>query len=99
MSENGHTEDDLWDALNETMAARCCDCPSCNYYLPPGEFRPESKCVLEAAVEDLMAHARDEVASAFVAWAAKNEIAEPPLDWAWFGEIARRYSSLHEASA
>lgn len=40
-----------------------------------------------------------EVANAFMAWAAKNEIAEPPLDWAWFGEIARRYSPLHEGHA
>jgi hypothetical protein len=23
------------------------------------------------------------------AWAAKNEIAEPPLDWVWLGEILR----------
>jgi hypothetical protein len=38
------------------------------------------------------------VANAFVQWAVVNEIAEPPLDWNWFGEIARRYSPLHEES-
>ena len=46
----------------------------------------------EAAVRR---EAEAEVANAFVAWAAKNEIAEPPLDWKWFGEIARRYSPLY----
>ena len=29
------------------------------------------------------------VGAKFAEWAAKNEIAEPPLDWAWFGEIVR----------
>lgn len=38
----------------------------------------------------------ERVANAFVAWAIKNETAEPPLDWTWFGEIARQYSPLHE---
>jgi hypothetical protein len=32
---------------------------------------------------------RLEVASAVHDWAAKNEIAGPPLDWAWLGEIVR----------
>lgn len=40
--------------------------------------------------------AEAEVANAFVRWAYTNEIAEPPLDWAGFGEIAQRYSPLHE---
>lgn len=43
-----------------------------------------------------VAEAEAEVSNAFMAWAAKNEIAAPPLDWNWFGEIARRYSPLHE---
>lgn len=50
--------------------------------------------------ESLIAQARAEgaaeAANAFVEWGRKNEIAEPPLDWKWFGEIARRYSPLHE---
>ncbi|HKY59264.1 MAG TPA: hypothetical protein VJL80_14600 [Aeromicrobium sp.] len=62
---------------------------------PQGGLSP-----LFATVEDIVAarvaDAHAEVANAFVAWAAKNEIAEPPLDWSWFGEIARRYSPLHE---
>lgn len=52
-----------------------------------------------AVLEAHEAHVQAEVAAAFVAWAAKNEIAEPPLDWAWFGEIVRRYSPLHEEHA
>lgn len=50
---------------------------------------------LSAAVREHVDRAQAEVANAFVGWAAYNEIAEPPLDWAWFGEIARRYSPLH----
>jgi len=34
---------------------------------------------------------RIEVARAVLAWSMVAEIAEPPLDWAWFGEIMRRY--------
>lgn len=47
------------------------------------------------AVERIKADAQAEVANAFMAWAAANEVAEPPLDWAWFGEILRRYSPLY----
>lgn len=46
---------------------------------------------LDAAVRE----AEQRVASAFVEWAMKNEVAEPPLDWAWFGEITRRYWPHH----
>lgn len=46
--------EDPWDDLFDTTAARCCDCPSCNHYLPDG-YRPESKCVLVAAVERIVA--------------------------------------------
>lgn len=48
----------------------------------------------EVAAAEVRGEAR--AANAFVEWAHKNEIDEPPLDWAWFGEIARRYSPLHE---
>lgn len=51
---------------------------------------------MNAAVREHVDRAQAQVANAFVAWAAANEIAEPPLDWAWFGEIARRYSPLYE---
>lgn len=51
---------------------------------------------INAAVREHVNRAQAEVANAFVEWAGPNEIAEPPLDWAWFGEIARRYSPLHE---
>lgn len=64
-AEFDQIEDDLWDALNDTTAARCCDCPSCNYYLPEGEYRPESKCVHRAGVEALMAHERERVLREF----------------------------------
>ena len=37
-----------------------------------------------------------EVARAFAAWAAKNEIGPVPLDWAWFGEITRRFLPEYE---
>ena len=47
--------DDAWDDLWDTQAARCCDCPSCNHYLPEGQYKPESKCVLMAAVEAIVA--------------------------------------------
>lgn len=52
----------------------------------------ESKEALAAARREGEA----EAANAFVRWAYKAEIDEPPLDWGWFGEIARRYSPLHE---
>lgn len=48
--------------------------------------------------EQLDAAKRDgqiEVARAFQAWAATNEIAEN-IDWKWFGEICRRYSDIYE---
>lgn len=51
---------------------------------------------LARRVAERIAARQAEVANSFVRWADKNEIAEPPLDWAWFGEIARRYSPLHE---
>lgn len=56
----------------------------------------ESEPTANRRQEPSPAATQAEVANAFVEWAAKNEIAEPPLDWAWFGEIARRYSPLHE---
>ena len=42
------------------------------------------------------ARERDELLAAVGKWAAKNEIAAPPLDWAWLGEILRRYDPTHE---
>lgn len=48
--------------------------------------------------EKARAEGAADAANAFMSWAAKNEIAEPPLDWAWFGEIARRYSPLYEGN-
>lgn len=42
-------------------------------------------------VAGLIEAAQSEVADAFVAWAMANEIAEPPLDWAGFGQIRARY--------
>lgn len=41
------------------------------------------------------AEARAEVGDRFSEWAAKNEIANPPLDWAWFGEIVYWTGSQH----
>lgn len=62
----GDAWDDLWDS-GEVI----CTCPSCNYYAPDYEQRKDEPCVLRTAV--------DRIASARIA-AAKNEIAEPPID-------------------
>lgn len=59
-------------------------------------FMTEVSRIVKARETAARREAGTEVANAFIAWAAKNEIAKPPLDWAWFGEIARRYSPLHE---
>lgn len=68
-AENGaqgltEAESDAWDALWDTTAARCCDCPACNSYLPhdPAEaarlgipaYDPEATCELRAAVESIL---------------------------------------------
>lgn len=54
----------------------------------------------EDEIKEAIATARREgeaeAADAFVKWAYEAETAEPPLNWGWFGEIARRYSPLHE---
>ena len=41
------------------------------------------------AENDARAEGRLEVGRAVREWAMKNEVAEPPLDWAWLGEIIR----------
>lgn len=51
---------------------------------------------LARRIAERIAARQAEVADSFVRWGMENEIAIPPIDWAWFGEIARRYSTLHE---
>lgn len=54
MSTNEDLIGDAWDALHETDAMRCCCCPSCNFYLPEGEYKPETECVTVAAIKRLV---------------------------------------------
>jgi hypothetical protein len=53
---------------------------------------------LAAAVEAILTARQAEVANAFFewGWGMANEVSGVPLDWAWFGEITRRYSPRHE---
>lgn len=44
---------------------------------------------IDAHVQTEVQAARAEVGTKFAEWAFKNEIAEPPLDWAWYGEVVR----------
>jgi hypothetical protein len=48
-------EEAAWDSLFDTQAMRCCDCPSCNSYLPEHEYKPETKCVVVEAIERIIA--------------------------------------------
>jgi hypothetical protein len=99
----------LHELLHETLAADIeCQCgeltnPSdglffkdCPRHVHLPEFIAATANALPALLAAYVARAQADVANAFVAWAAANEIAAPPLDWAWFGEITRRYSNLHE---
>lgn len=60
-----------------------------------GNFMDDYLDTVKAIIAMRVARAEAEVANAYVRWGMKNEIAAP-LDWAWFGEISRRYSPLHE---
>lgn len=58
---------DAWDALYETEMMRCCWCPSCNFYLPADEYKPDSKCLTVAAVEQIITARLDEFRARAVA--------------------------------
>jgi len=46
-------EDEAWDDFFDTQGARCCDCVSCNYYIP--EYDPDATCVMVAAIYRILA--------------------------------------------
>lgn len=48
-------EYEVWDELWDTDAARCCSCPSCNYYAPDYEQHKGTPCVLGVIVERIIA--------------------------------------------
>jgi hypothetical protein len=48
-------EAEVWDAFWETDAARCCSCPSCNYYAPDYGAHKDESCLLRTLVERIIA--------------------------------------------
>jgi hypothetical protein len=49
-SEWTDEEEELWDQLFDTDAMRSCPCPSCNHYLPPGQYKPDETCEVVALI-------------------------------------------------
>lgn len=53
-----------WNAyFDNSELARMCPCPSCNFYLPDGQHKPESECAETALIKDIMAAALRDVAA------------------------------------
>lgn len=48
-------EAEVWDEFWETDAARCCSCPSCNYYAPDYEQHKGEPCLLTALFDRIFA--------------------------------------------
>lgn len=86
-----------WEAV-AALPARCDIEPSVAAGIDPADAAliVAARNALPALID--AARERDQVVAAVSAWAAANEIAAPPLDWAWLGEILRRYDPAHAAN-
>lgn len=75
-------EEQAWEELWETDAARCCSCPSCNFYAPDYEQHGGEPCILRTLIERIVtdrlaaAVARAEAAEAKLA-AVEALVADP----------------------
>lgn len=48
-------EEQAWDDLWDTDAARSCSCPACNYYAPDYEAHKDEPCVLTTIIDRIIA--------------------------------------------
>jgi hypothetical protein len=53
-------EELAWDDLWDTDAARCCSCPSCNFYAPDYEQHKGEPCILRTLIERIIGFRRAE---------------------------------------
>lgn len=47
-------EGDVWDEFWDTDAARCCSCPSCNFYALDYEQHKDEPCLLRTLIERII---------------------------------------------